>query len=146
MAMNPHPNINATMRGLKSRAGLRPAMVKGAKTLMAIATEPPIQKGAIPDMILVRYDAFRLSVIARMVSITMKVPITSTPSASPGEIEGKKLVNEGLGKYSPKHMADASDPGAPRVMLFLNSKALMELSQTPYTISEPINAPKNCAG
>uniref|UniRef100_A0A7S0BYE8 Uncharacterized protein n=1 Tax=Proboscia inermis TaxID=420281 RepID=A0A7S0BYE8_9STRA len=73
----PHPAKNVTRRGPKSRAGLNPAWVRGAITVMRDATVPPMRRGAAFGGI----SSFLGEVTLKITKDSMAVPSASAKKA-----------------------------------------------------------------
>jgi hypothetical protein len=78
------PAHHATKRGPKSRAGLNPACVNGAKTAMRAPTVKPISGGMKESLI----PSFFSFVSEKMTNDSMAVPIVSARNAIPVDIGG----------------------------------------------------------
>lgn len=113
MAMGPQPKRNAMKRGPKSRAGLIPAWVKGAKTVINTATVPPMKAG---DRVSAGRPTLHPSVSRNIIVTNIKVPNPSAAMAVGNGILNQGVEKTGFGKYSPNSIAVFTDSGLPRTI------------------------------
>ena len=144
IAIEPHPAKRATSLGPKSRAGFQPPWVSGAKMLIRTATVNPMKKGA---KCLVGKLEFRRSTSAKIIRSRMAVPNPSTRAAFTGETRlraSSPVPNiAGLGKYSPKTMAESSLPELPRLTPFTDSNRSINGPKSHKMARPAITAPVN---
>ena len=106
--------------------------MRGAITEMMAATLRPMNNGVVPDD---GRATFRSRVSTQMRNASIAVPVNSARKAESGpttrHASSAVPKMDGLGKYSPKTIADSSLPGPPRSRPRLRSNSTMASANMP---------------